>query len=171
MCPRSGLVAWIQQKRNWHFAGGRRRSTVRAIRFRIQMDETALPILLAPILYRHHLILSDRAWPTVRVAAAYLVQNVTQQDRWEKDGGYSPYTLNLRLSTAGAAYQHRAANPTTQTQMRFSGTTVQPLGCRNRLNNGCGIGASFPAVSTWIAGLSQAELISERRPSFPKAIN
>ena len=33
-----------------------------------------------------------------------------------------------------------------------------PLGCRNRINNGCGIGASFPAVSTWIAGLSQAGL-------------
>ena len=54
--------------------------------------------------------------------------------------------------------------------MRFSGTTLQALGCRNRMNNGCGIGASFPAVSTWIAGLSQAGLISERRPSFPKAI-
>jgi hypothetical protein len=34
-----------------------------------------------------------------------------------------------------------------------------------------GIGASFPAVSTWIAGLSQAGLISERRPSFPKAFS
>jgi hypothetical protein len=50
----------------------------------------------------------------------------------------------------------------------YTGTTVQPLGCRNRINNGCGIGASFPAVSTWIAGLSQAGLISERRPSFLK---
>jgi len=36
------------------------------------------------------------------------------------------------------------------------------------MNNGCGIGASFPAVSTWIAGLSQAGLISERRPRFLK---
>src|SRR5436190_7838657 len=36
-----------------------------------------------------------------------------------------------------------------------TGITVQPLGCCNRINNGCGIGASFPAVSTWIAGLSQ----------------
>lgn len=29
---------------------------------------------------------------------------------------------------------------------------------------------AVPAVSTWIAGLSQAGLISERRPRFPKAI-
>ena len=72
----------------------------------------------------------------------------------------------IMLSTAEAAYQHRAANSTIQTQMRFSGTTVQPLGCRNRMNNVCGIGAPVPAVSTWIAGLSQAGLISERRPSF-----
>src|SRR5262245_59754822 len=35
-----------------------------------------------------------------------------------------------------------------------TGLCVQPLGCRNRMNNGCGIGALFPAVSTWIAGLS-----------------
>jgi glucoamylase len=41
----------------------------------IQMDETALPILLAHILYRRHLILADGAWPTVRAAAAHLVQN------------------------------------------------------------------------------------------------
>ena len=29
-----------------------------------------------------------------------------------------------------------------------------PLGCTNRMNNGCGIGALLPAISTWIAGLS-----------------
>jgi hypothetical protein len=74
------------------------------------------------------------------------------------------------VTSISIVVQHRAANPTVQTQMRFSGTTVQPLGCRNRMNNGCGIGASFPAVSTWIAGLSQAELVSERRPGFKKAI-
>ena len=36
------------------------------------------------------------------------------------------------------------------------------------MNNGCGIGALFPAVSTWRG--SQAGLIAERRPSFPKAM-
>jgi hypothetical protein len=135
------------------------------------MDETALPILLAHILYRRHLILADRAWPTVRAAAAYLVQNGPGTNRSVGKGMVVILpTLNMRLSTAEAAYQHRAASPTIQTQMRFSGTTAQPLGCRNRMNNGCGIGASFPAVSAWIAGLSQAGLISERRPGFPKVI-
>src|SRR5215831_12783820 len=51
-----------------------------------------------------------------------------------------------------------------------TGLCVQPLGCRNRMNNGCAIGALFPAVSTWIAGALKLGLIPERRRSFPKAI-
>jgi glucoamylase len=71
----------------------------------IQMDETALPILLADMLRRYELIDPCRAWPTVRSAAAYLVQNGpgTQQDRWEKDGGYSPYTLAVEIAALLAA--------------------------------------------------------------------
>jgi hypothetical protein len=89
---------------------------------------------------------------------------------WEKDGGYSPYTLNIKVEHGRSSVPALRCKSNNTKQMRFPGTTVQPLGRRNRMNNCCGIGASFSAVSTWIAGLSQAGLIAERRPGFPKAI-
>src|SRR6202035_111174 len=63
-----------------------------------QMDETAFPILLVDLLRRESPRCfgeSGRWWPMVRKAAAFIVANgpVTQQDRWEEDGGYSPFTL------------------------------------------------------------------------------
>jgi glucoamylase len=69
----------------------------------LQMDETALPILLVDLLRREApACFQDcrRWWPMVRKAAAFLVVNgpVTQQDRWEEDGGYSPFTLAAEVS-------------------------------------------------------------------------
>jgi glucoamylase len=69
----------------------------------LQMDETALPILLVDLLRREApTCFQDcrRWWPMVRKAAALLVANgpVTQQDRWEEDGGYSPFTLAAEVS-------------------------------------------------------------------------
>ncbi|MDD8018088.1 MAG: glucan 1,4-alpha-glucosidase [Bacteroidota bacterium] len=69
----------------------------------IQMDETAFPILLIDMAYRKGLLkLQDLKdlWPTVRKAARYLVMNgpVTQQDRWEEDPGYSPFTLAVEIA-------------------------------------------------------------------------
>jgi glucoamylase len=64
----------------------------------IQMDETALPILLVDLAARHGVIDAnwrDSLWPMVRRAAAFLVRNgpVSPQDRWEEQPGYSPFTL------------------------------------------------------------------------------
>jgi glucoamylase len=64
----------------------------------IQMDETAFPILLADLARREGVLPEDdlrRVWPMTRRAASFLVCNgpVTQQDRWEEDAGYSPFTL------------------------------------------------------------------------------
>jgi glucoamylase len=69
----------------------------------LQMDETAFPILLVDLLRRESPRCfgeSQRWWPMVRKAAAYIVANgpVTQQDRWEEDGGYSPFTLAAEIS-------------------------------------------------------------------------
>ncbi|MGA3090836.1 MAG: glucan 1,4-alpha-glucosidase [Terriglobales bacterium] len=69
----------------------------------LQMDETAFPILLVDLLRRESprcFESSERWWPMVRRAAAYIVANgpVTQQDRWEEDGGYSPFTLAAEIS-------------------------------------------------------------------------
>jgi len=74
----------------------------------IQMDETAFPILLLDLLRREvpgSLDKLDRWWPMVRRAASFILRNgpVTQQDRWEEDGGYSPFTLAAEISALLAA--------------------------------------------------------------------
>jgi glucoamylase len=71
----------------------------------VQMDETALPILLADSLYRIDGLDGINPWPTVFRAAHYIVNYgpVTQQDRWEEDGGYSPYTLAVQVAALLAA--------------------------------------------------------------------
>lgn len=74
----------------------------------IQMDETAFPILLVDLLRREAsttLGPMQRWWPMVRKASAFIVQNgpVTQQDRWEEDGGYSPFTLAAEIAALLAA--------------------------------------------------------------------
>jgi glucoamylase len=69
----------------------------------VQMDETAFPILLVDLLRRDGALDPAallRFWPMVRRAAAYIVCNgpVTQQDRWEEDPGYSPFTLAAEVA-------------------------------------------------------------------------
>jgi glucoamylase len=68
-----------------------------------QMDETALPILLVDLLRRESPRCfgeNNRWWPMVRKAANFIVVNgpVTQQDRWEEDGGYSPFTMAAEIA-------------------------------------------------------------------------
>jgi glucoamylase len=74
----------------------------------VQMDETAFPILLVDLANRHGALPEGelaRLWPMVRRAAGFLVRNgpVTGQDRWEEDGGYSPFTLAVEIAALLAA--------------------------------------------------------------------
>lgn len=74
----------------------------------IQMDETALPVLLVDLARREKALAADdlaRFWPMVRQAAAYLVCNgpVSPQDRWEEDPGYSPFTVAAEIAALLAA--------------------------------------------------------------------
>jgi glucoamylase len=74
----------------------------------VQMDETAFPILLLDLLRREApkvLGNLERWWPMVRNAAGFILRNgpVTQQDRWEEDAGYSPFTLAAEISALLAA--------------------------------------------------------------------
>jgi glucoamylase len=69
----------------------------------LQMDETAFPILLVDLLRRESprcFRSESRWWPMVRKAASFIVINgpVTQQDRWEEDGGYSPFTMAAEIA-------------------------------------------------------------------------
>ena len=69
----------------------------------IQMDETALPILLVDLAHREKALKDTDMvlfWPMVRQAAAYLACNgpVSPQDRWEEDPGYSPFTVAAEIA-------------------------------------------------------------------------
>lgn len=75
----------------------------------IQMDETAFPILAADAAIRHGCPLTAADyWPMIRTAAGFLVRNgpVTGQDRWEEDGGYSPFTLAVEVAALVVAADH-----------------------------------------------------------------
>lgn len=74
----------------------------------IQMDETALPVLLVDLTRREGAISpgdAGRFWPMVRRAASYLVCHgpVSCQDRWEEDPGYAPFTLAAEIAALLAA--------------------------------------------------------------------
>ncbi len=66
----------------------------------IQMDETALPIILAGTLRDKKALKWLDPWPMVSKAIQYLIKNgpVTLQDRWEEDGGYTAFTLACEIS-------------------------------------------------------------------------
>jgi glucoamylase len=74
----------------------------------LQMDEAAFPVLLVDLLRREAPnALGDlkRWWPMVKNAIAFVARNgpVTQQDRWEEDAGYSPFTLAVEIAGLLAA--------------------------------------------------------------------
>jgi glucoamylase len=91
----------------------------------IQMDETAFPILLIDLMRREApdvLGKLDRWWPMVRKAVSFIICNgpVTQQDRWEEDAGYSPFTLAVEISAllAGAEIADLTGHPDQAQTMR-----------------------------------------------------
>ncbi len=74
----------------------------------LQMDETALPILLVDIARRDGALPDPELrglWPMVRKAASWLLRNgpASQQDRWEERGGYSPFTIAAEIAALLAA--------------------------------------------------------------------
>lgn len=69
----------------------------------VQLDEAALPVLLANLLHRHGVLDDARLqtyWPMMRNAAAFIIRDgpETGQDRWENTPGLSPYTLATEIS-------------------------------------------------------------------------
>jgi glucoamylase len=74
----------------------------------IQMDETALPILLVDLARREQALVTgdlEKFWPMVKKAAGYLARNgpVSPQDRWEEDPGYTPFTVAAEIAALLAA--------------------------------------------------------------------
>ncbi|GFO66680.1 glucan 1,4-alpha-glucosidase [Geomonas limicola] len=84
----------------------------------IQLDETALPVLLVDLARREGGLQPgdlERFWPMVRKALGYLVRvgPVSGQDRWEEDPGYSPFTVAAQVAAllAGADLAESAGEP------------------------------------------------------------
>lgn len=75
----------------------------------LQIDETGFPILLFDMLRRAGVIEpahADRYTRMIETAAGYIIRNgpVTQEDRWEEDSGYSPFTIAVEIAALlGAA--------------------------------------------------------------------
>jgi glucoamylase len=92
-----------------------------------QMDETAFPILLADLLRRMDGLDHLDPWSMVRRAVSFLVVNgpVTQQDRWEEDGGYSPFTLAVEIAAllAAADFADLAGEPDAARYLRDTADT------------------------------------------------
>jgi len=71
----------------------------------IQLDEVAVPILLAWRLWRARALRQFDPWTLVARASAYLVLHgpVTAQERWEENAGYSPSTLATIIASLACA--------------------------------------------------------------------
>ncbi|HET7205347.1 MAG TPA: glucan 1,4-alpha-glucosidase [Terriglobales bacterium] len=94
----------------------------------LQLDETAFPVLLLDMLRREAPVsLGDltRWWPMVKRAAGFIMRNgpVTQQDRWEEDAGYSPFTLAVEIAAllAAADLADLVGEPDAATYLRETG--------------------------------------------------
>jgi len=74
----------------------------------IQLDETALPVLLASLLHEHDALAEIEVADLVRRALAFIIRNgpVTDQDRWEEDRGINAFTLAVSIAAlvAGADF-------------------------------------------------------------------
>ena len=73
-----------------------------------QMDETAFPVLLLDLAFRHGAVPERELaeyWPMVQRACGFIVSNgpSTGQDRWEENSGYTPATIAVEIAGLLAA--------------------------------------------------------------------
>lgn len=85
----------------------------------IQLDEVAMPILLAWRLHQAKVLQDFDPYPMVLKAAGYLIHHgpVTPQERWEETSGYSPSTLAAHIAAlvcAAAFARQRGQQATAQ---------------------------------------------------------
>src|SRR6266436_3182583 len=81
----------------------------------IQMDQTALPIMLVDLINKETGLTAAELkhfWPMIKKAASYLVVNgpISDQDRWEENAGYSTFTLAVEISALLIAAEHADRN-------------------------------------------------------------
>lgn len=79
----------------------------------IQMDESALPVLLVDLAFRKGIISEQDVkgfWPMMKRAVGFIVRNgpVSPEDRWEEDPGYTPFTLSAEIASLVVAAEYAA---------------------------------------------------------------
>jgi len=77
----------------------------------VQMDQTALPIMLVDLVKRESGLSEDEIklfWPMMRRAAGYLIANGprTNQDRWEENAGFTSFTLAVEIAALVIAAEY-----------------------------------------------------------------
>jgi len=82
----------------------------------LQLDQVALPMLLARRLYEHHALgLFDPRTMIVRAGSYLILQGpVTSQDRWEEAAGYSPSTLAVIIAALANTAQWASESGATE---------------------------------------------------------
>jgi len=82
----------------------------------IQLDETAMPVLLAALLEEQGALGDIEVADMIRLALAFIIRNgpATDQDRWEEDRGINAFTLAVTIAAlvAGAGFLPAAERST-----------------------------------------------------------
>lgn len=96
------LMSIQERDGHWVQSLGQRGSTLSTD---LQMDGTALPILLADQLRRRGLLNDIQPLTMVQKAASFLIQQgpTTQKDRWREQSGYTPFTIAAEIAALLAA--------------------------------------------------------------------
>jgi len=78
----------------------------------VQLDETALPVLLAAALAERDALEGTEIADTVRRALSYIVRNgpASDQDRWEETSGLNTFTLAVCIAALVAGAQYMPAD-------------------------------------------------------------
>jgi glucoamylase len=144
---------------------------------RTQMDEQAMPIILA---YRLGPSVYNPLWPKIRLTANYIYNNGpwTEQERWEENGGYSPSTIaaevaglvdaaQIALSNNDTADAANWLNAADYWQQNVTTWTYTTQGCPN-VNNNCKSTSMYMRINP--SGAQGGELPGGWNPSaYPNA--
>jgi glucoamylase len=126
-----------------------------------QLDEVAFPILLTELLRREDALDVLDPWPMIRKAAGFIVREgpVTEQDRWEEDAGYSPFTLAVEVAAlvVAAEYADRAGERDTAQFLRDTADAWNENIERWTYVTDAGI-AGFPGVDGYYTRISPPDL-------------
>ena len=123
----------------------------------VQMDEQAMPIILA---YRLGSAVYDPLWPQIKVIANTIFANGpwTEQERWEETSGYSPSTIAAEIAGLVSAAEIALENGDTADagnwlsaadywQQNLTGWTYTSQGCPN-VNWNCNNTSTYMRINT-----------------------